>query len=237
MTTLVADRFSGGYGSGADVVHEVSLEARSGEITAILGANGAGKTTLLRFIAGALRPRRGRLELDGEDLTHARIRERVGKGITLVPQGRQLFPDLTVRENLVLGAYLARREVRTTIERVFDLFAALKLKQGAVAASLSGGEQQMLAVGRGLMSNPRVILLDEACIGVAPRLRRSIYETALEMASSIGLAVIASEQEIELALAYASKVYVLQQGRVVLVSAAGELRKDDERLRTAYLGM
>lgn len=237
MTVLSIEALRCGYANGPDVVHGIDLAAESGQVTVLLGPNGAGKTTVLRMLSGLLAPRGGSIRLDDREMTQASTVDRVRAGITLVPQGRQLFPDLTVRENLVMGAYAARHGVTERLEDVFELFGALKEKQSARCSTLSGGQQQMVAVGRGLMANPRVLLLDEACLGVAPVLRRALYTSARQIARERDVAVLATEQEVGLALEFSDRMAVLRLGRIVLGGASAQMSVDDERLKASYLGL
>ena len=218
------------------VLKEVSLSVEKGEIVTLIGANGAGKSTLLRTISGLLRPRRGSIRFDSEDLTRYLAHEIVVKGIVQVPEGRRVFGQLTVMENLEMGAFGCRdpRLARANLERVFALFPKLKTRSKQVAGTLSGGEQQMLAMGRALMANPRLLLMDEPSMGLAPVLVDSIFET-IQRLNTDGTTILLVEQNARMALQIANHGYVLQSGSVVLSDTAENLRAN-EMVRKAYLG-
>jgi len=218
------------------VLKEVSLSVERGEIVTLIGANGAGKSTLLRTISGLLRPRLGSIRFDAEDLSRYLAHEIVVKGIVQVPEGRRVFGQLTVMENLEMGAFGCKNPklIQTNLERVFTLFPKLKARSKQVAGTLSGGEQQMLAMGRALMANPRLLLLDEPSMGLAPVLVDSIFET-IQQLNTDGTAILVVEQNAWIALQIASHGYVLQSGSVVLSDTAENLRSN-EMVRKAYLG-
>ncbi len=218
-------------------LHGVSLEVRQGEVVALVGANAAGKTTTLRVISGTLPARRGRVLFEGEDLEPVPAHLRVGLGIVQVPEGRRLFPFMTVRENLLLGGHLpqARAEQARTLDYVFNLFPALADRTGQLAGSLSGGEQQMCAIGRALMARPRLLMLDEPTLGIAPVLVQKIFETVAAI-NHDGVTVLLVEQNVRRALGLAHRAAALENGRVALAGPARELL-NDERLRKAYLGL
>lgn len=215
---------------------DVSLNVDKGEIVTLIGANGAGKSTMLKTTSGLLRPRQGTIRLDGEDLTSYSPHEIVAKGVVQVPEGRRVFGRLTVMENLEMGAFSCtdRRLINANLERVFTLFPRLKERQKQVAGTLSGGEQQMLATGRALMANPRVLLMDEPSMGLAPVLVDSIFGTIKQLHAS-GTTILLVEQNARMALQVASRGYVLQSGVVVLSDTAENLRSN-EMVRQAYLG-
>jgi len=218
-------------------VHDVSLEVEDGSIAAVVGANGAGKSTVLRAIAGLNRIEAGSIELDGRPIQGLRAHERVPLGISLVPEGRHLFPRLTVRRNLELGAHTRRdpREVASSLEMVLETFPALRERQEQLAGTLSGGEQQMVAIGRGLMSRPRLLLLDEPSWGIAPMLVNKIFETIAAINRS-GVAVLLVEQNVKRALSIAHRAAVIQTGRLVAEGTGAELLGSD-LVRRAYLGL
>jgi branched-chain amino acid transport system ATP-binding protein len=214
----------------------ISISVEKGEIVTLIGGNGAGKTTTLRTIVGLLKPRQGRVLLDGEELTQFKTHEIVNRGVAMVPEGRGIFARLTVAENLDMGAY--SRQDRTGIpqdlERVYTLFPRLKERRTQVGGTLSGGEQQMLAIGRALMARPRLMLLDEPSMGLAPLLVESIFET-IKAINQEGTTVLLVEQNALMALSIADRGYVVQTGRIVLQDEAAKLRKN-EMVRKAYLG-
>jgi branched-chain amino acid transport system ATP-binding protein len=218
-------------------VHDVSLALEPGTIGAVVGANGAGKSTLLRAIAGLNRVDAGSIELDGSPIHDLPAHRRVPLGLSLVPEGRHLFPRLSVRRNLELGAFTRRNptEIRASLDLVMETFPFLRERQEQLAGTLSGGEQQMLAIGRGLMSRPRVLLLDEPSWGVAPMLVARIFETIVAINRG-GVAVLLVEQNVQRALSIAHRATVIQTGRVVAEGTAAELLGSD-LVRKAYLGL
>ena len=219
---------------GEKVVADIDFEVRSGEAVAIVGSNGAGKTTLFRAIAGLLAPIEGRVFLDGRNLTR-RAAHRVARlGVAYVPAERHLFPAMTVKTNLTLGAY-PRRPDRETLERIFELFPRLRERVHQRAGTLSGGEQQMLAMGRALMSRPRLLMLDEPTTGLAPIVARAAFR-ALEDLKGSGMTLLVAEQQVPLALSIADRGYVLENGRIRLQGTAQELETNPE-VRRAYLGV
>jgi branched-chain amino acid transport system ATP-binding protein len=214
-------------------LYGVGLEVRQGEIVALVGANAAGKTTTLRVISGLVDPRRGRVIFGGRPIERVPAHKRVGLGIVQVPEGRRLFPFLSVRENLLLGAHTPM--ARAGLRGVFVLFPVLAERQGQLASSLSGGEQQMCAIGRALMAQPRLLMLDEPTLGLAPLMVRRIFDTVRAI-NQAGVTVLLVEQNVRHTLSIASRAYALESGRIVLAGPAGELL-GDERLRRAYLGI
>lgn len=223
------------YG-GIHALRGVGLRVERGEIVTIIGANGAGKSTLLNAISAVVKPRSGQIMLDGELVAHA-PHSVVKQGICQVPEGRLVFANLTVRDNLMMGAYLRRDRASITadLSRVFALFPRLAERQGQMAGTLSGGEQQMLTMGRGLMSAPRIMLLDEPSLGLAPLLVETIYQVIGEIRRA-GTTILLVEQNAYKALAVADRAYVLEQGCVTREGPAHELLHDD-RIRQAYLGV
>jgi branched-chain amino acid transport system ATP-binding protein len=218
------------------VLSGVTLSVGPGEIVALLGPNGAGKSTLLNVVAGLLRPRAGSIRFDGADLASVRAHLVVERGVALVPEGRRLFGTMTVEENLELGAFAARaRATRAAgLERVWALFPDLRERRRQLVRSLSGGQQQMVAVGRALMTNPRLLMLDEPSLGIAPRLVRSIMESLAEINRG-GVAVFLVEQNVQAALGLADRGYVLESGRIAGHGSAADLLRDPH-VRRAYLG-
>jgi len=212
----------------------VDFEVRTGEIATLIGSNGAGKSTLLRAVSGLLRPRSGSIWFDGVDITAERADRRVARGISQVPEGRRIFANLTVRENLQMGAYLRDPGDSSAYERSLALFPRLRERLGQSAGTLSGGEQQMLAIGRALMAQPRLLLLDEPSLGLAPLLVQQIFSIIQEI-NAQGTTVVLVEQNARQALRVAQRAYVLETGAVTLSGEANALARD-ERVRRAYLG-
>ncbi len=214
----------------------VSLEVNDGEIVTLIGSNGAGKSTTLNAITGIVKVASGKVELDGQDITNAASHKIVQHGISLSPEGREVFPGLTVEENLRMGAYTRqnKQEIAQNFERVYDLFPRLKERVSQPAGTLSGGEQQMLAIGRSLMSSPKYLLLDEPSMGLAPNLVQMIF-SLIEEINKQGMTILLIEQNANMALSVASRAYVLETGRVSLSGDAAELAQD-ERVKKAYLG-
>jgi branched-chain amino acid transport system ATP-binding protein len=214
----------------------VTLTVGAGEIVALLGPNGAGKSTLLKAVAGLLRPRAGRIRWEGEDLAALGAHQIVERGLALVPEGRRLFGSMTVAENLELGAFAPRaRAVQAqSLERVYALFPVLRDRRGQLVRALSGGQQQMVAVGRALMSAPRLLMLDEPSLGIAPRLVSAIFASLVEI-NRAGVGVFLVEQNVHASLTLAHRAYVLEGGRVVGEGAAAALL-EDPHVRRAYLG-
>ena len=214
----------------------VAFEVRAGEIVAILGNNGAGKTTTLKSISGLLAPRQGRVVLEGDDLSGLPAHEVVQRGVAHVPEGRRIFNRLTVRENLAMGAYRRKDAdgVAADLERVLSLFPVLKARAGQVGGTLSGGEQQMLAIGRALMARPRLLLLDEPSMGLAPVVVEKIFDTVVDI-NRQGTTILLVEQNAAMALAVAHRGYVLETGTIALFGTAAELAENAE-VRRAYLG-
>jgi len=215
----------------------ISIEVPERGIVAVLGANGAGKSSTLRAISGLLRPSQGTIELNGERIDRASPERIVRLGVSQVPEGRELFSDLSVVENLMLGAYTRndRPGIQSDLERVYEHFPVLAERQHRPAGSLSGGEQQMLAIGRGLMSKPRLLLLDEPSVGLAPLLVREIFTIIADINKEEGITVLLVEQDANVALGLAQYAYVLETGAVVLEDTAEKLRSD-EAVRKSYLG-
>jgi len=232
---LRLDGVEAGYGD-LTAISEVSLEVRQGEAVALIGGNGAGKTTTLRAISGLLPVRAGRIELDGERLDGLGSAQIVARGIAHVPEGRQLFPTMTVRDNLELGGRAADRSRRAdSLEMVFALFPRLRERERQLAGTLSGGEQQMCAIGRGLMARPRLLLLDEPSLGLAPVTVKLIFET-LQRVNDAGTTIMLVEQNVPRALQLSHRGYVLENGRLVLEGTRASLLASPH-VKQAYLGL
>jgi branched-chain amino acid transport system ATP-binding protein len=224
-----------GYGP-FQVLYDIDLDVGAGEIVAVLGANGVGKTTLNRTLSGLLRATAGSVRFDGADIARAGHAAIVQAGLIHVPEGRKIFPNLSVRENLLLGAYARGRAARAqTLEQVLTTFPRLRERLSQAAGSMSGGEQQMLAIGRGLMSQPRLLILDEPSLGLSPLLTEELF-TLITTLHADGLSILLVEQNVVQSLAVAGRAYVIEHGRVALSGDAVVLG-DDPRLRAAYLGL
>ena len=220
---------------GALAVRDVSLTVQPGEIVALLGANGAGKSTTVRMIAGVLQPQKGSIKFAGDLLSGAPSHHVVRRGITLVPEGRLVFPQMTVMENLQLGAHIKQRgEIGALVDKAFALFPRLAERRSQLAGSMSGGEQQMLAIARGLMAEPRLIILDEPSLGLMPIVTQEVFKL-IEAVNKSGLGVLLVEQNLHQALRIAHRGYVLEKGSVVLAGTGKELLADDY-VRRAFLG-
>ena len=233
---LQIDRLNVAYGD-VQVLWDVSLEIHPGEVVALIGSNGAGKSTLLSTISGLLRPLSGRIRFDGADVPVGGARQAVDLGIAHVPEGRQLFPALSVRDNLRLGAFRRRDRlgIDADTERVLALFPQLRDRVGALASTLSGGEQQMVAVGRALMARPRLLMIDELSLGLAPLVVEHLLDTIAEL-NRDGLTILMVEQDAQAALERSARGYVLETGHLTLAGTSSELLSDD-RVRSAYLGV
>ncbi len=229
---LQARSITASYGD-AQALFGLDLELAAGEVLALIGSNGAGKSTFLKTLTGLLPPRSGTVHFDGEPLAGIEAGDIVKRGIALVPEGRRLFPSLSVEENLLMGT-LSGRKGSWNMERVFTLFPVLKEKRRLPGTSLSGGQQQMVAIGRALMSNPRLLLCDEISLGLAPVVIREIY-AALPAIMEDGMSLLIVEQDVQLALQVSSRVVCLQEGRVSLAGKSGELTR--EQISKAYFGI
>jgi branched-chain amino acid transport system ATP-binding protein len=221
------------YYGDFQALFDVALRVEAGQVVAVIGANGAGKSTLLRAIAGLMHPRRGEIRFDGEAVGHAAAFEVVKRGVALVPEGRRLFPSLSVEENLRIGGQ-SGRPGPWSLERIYQLFPVLAERRNLPATALSGGQQQMAAIGRALMSNPRLLLCDEISLGLAPIIVRDIYAQLPAIVDG-GMSLIIVEQDIAQALKAASQVYCLQEGRIALQGPARELTRD--AISAAYFGV
>ncbi|MGI6085942.1 MAG: ABC transporter ATP-binding protein [Acetivibrionales bacterium] len=221
------------YG-GIEAVKGISFTVPEKSIVTLIGANGAGKSTTLRAISGLVKPQSGNIEFLGEDITGMEVADIVSRKITMVPEGRKIFPDLTVLENLRIGAYLRKDNITDDINLVYDLFPRLKERSWQLGGTLSGGEQQMLAVGRALMSRPKLMMMDEPSLGLAPLIVRNIFEIIQEI-NKQGVTILLIEQNANMALKVANIGYVLETGRITLSGTGAELLAD-EGVRSAYLG-
>lgn len=231
---LLVEHVSAVYG-GVPVLHDISLKVGAGQCVSLIGANGAGKTTTLRTISGLLRPNAGRIVFNGENLTGARTSTIVRNGITHCPEGRRIFPMMTVFENLLVGGHVlsSRADVEAGLAMVFDYFPWMKERGRQLAGSLSGGEQQMLAISRALITRPKLLLLDEPSLGLAPKIIAQVASIISALHSS-GIAVLLVEQNVQLALSLANYAYVVKSGRIVLEGEGGMLI-NDAHVREAYL--
>ncbi|MEW6387581.1 MAG: ABC transporter ATP-binding protein [Thermodesulfobacteriota bacterium] len=236
MNLLEINDLASGY-EGVQILWGVSLRLEPGKLTSLVGSNGVGKTTLLRTVMGLLRPSQGSVAFQGQDITRNSPHARAQAGLVLVPEGRQLFTDMTVGENLEMGAFSsrARPHVKENLDKVFTLFPRLAERRQQHAGSLSGGEQQMLAVARGLMAQPEILLIDELSLGLSPILALSLFES-LGRLKGEGLTMLLVEQNVAMALAVSDYAYVLSQGRISLEGDARQLLKNDE-IRRTYLGI
>ncbi len=233
---LSIENVSVSYGK-AVALKKISIRVEEGEMVTLLGSNGAGKSTLLKTISGILRPREGTIVLDGEEIQALPPHQIVKRGIIQVPEGREIFPDLTVRENLRMGAYLRRdsSEVREDLQFVFDLFPILHERRAQIAGTLSGGESQMLAIARGLLSSPRILMLDEPSLGIAPVVRDDIFRVVQQIYEERGITILLVEQNAKWALSVSSRGYILENGEVTLEGKGTEL-VENEYVKKAYLG-
>ncbi|HEY0079706.1 MAG TPA: ABC transporter ATP-binding protein [Pyrinomonadaceae bacterium] len=232
---LTLENISVSYGA-IKALTGISMHVEQGEVVTLIGANGAGKTTTLRTITGLLSPREGRITFEGEDISGAPTHKLVARGISMSPEGRGVFANLTVRENLQMGAYLKKdkREIAEDMERGFQMFPRLKERESQKAGTLSGGEQQMLAMSRALMSRPRLLLLDEPSLGLAPLVVHTIFE-AIEEIRSKGTTILLVEQNAHAALNHSDRAYVLETGQIVMEGDSKQLAADP-RIKEAYLG-
>jgi len=224
------------YGA-VSALHGISLKVEKGEIVTLIGANGAGKSTTLRTISGLVKPRSGLIQFEDRDISGLPPHVIVGRGIAQSPEGRMVFANLTVLENLRMGAYLRKdtREIHKDMQYVFSIFPRLKEREQQTAGTLSGGEQQMLAIGRALMSKPKCLMLDEPSLGIAPILVQTIFEKIVEINRELGLTILLVEQNANLALEISNRGYVLETGRITLTDTAAALR-DNAEVQECYLG-
>ncbi|HMD30758.1 MAG TPA: ABC transporter ATP-binding protein [Candidatus Acidoferrales bacterium] len=233
---LVLESVEAAYGD-FQALFGISLTVERGAVVSLIGANGAGKSTTLRVISGLLRPRAGKIRFRGEDISYVKPYEMVERGISHVPEGRQLFPHMSVEENLALGAYVSRSRPRVNqlMAEQFDLFPKLKERRKQIAGTLSGGEQQMVAIARGLMAQPSLLLLDEPSLGLAPVVVEEVFERIRQVAQS-GVTVLIVEQNVVDGLSLSGSGYVVENGRVVLTGSSKDLLTN-QQIRTAYLGL
>ncbi|MEA2087136.1 MAG: ABC transporter ATP-binding protein [Candidatus Caldatribacteriota bacterium] len=222
---------------GTPVIHDVSLKVEEGELVSIVGANGAGKSTIMRSIAGLMHPVSGTIKFEGKDISRLPAHTIIREGISYVPEGRRLFAKLSVQENLELGAYIEvnRPEIKLRTEEIFELFPILQERKTQVAETLSGGEQQMLAIARGMMSKPKLLMLDELSLGLMPALVEKVMETVVNI-NKKGTTILLVEQMVQEALEIADRGYVIQTGKILLSGEAKELLESEE-VRKAYMGM
>ena len=231
---LIGDTMTGGYGSGADILHDCTIAVDKGEIAVIVGPNGAGKSTAMKAVFGMLNVRQGAVRLDGEDITSLTPQARVAKGMAFVPQTSNIFTSMTVEENLEMGAFLRRDEIETTMAQVYELFPILKDKRRQLAGELSGGQRQQVAVGRALMTEPKVLMLDEPTAGVSPIVMDELFDRIIEVART-GISILMVEQNARQALDIAHKGYVLVQGRNRFTDTGAALLANPE-VRSSFLG-
>lgn len=231
---LIGDGMSGGYGKGADILHNCTVAVEPGEIAVIVGPNGAGKSTAMKAIFGMLNLRKGAVRIDGEDITNLSPQDRVAKGMAFVPQTNNIFTSMTVEENLEMGAFLRRDDIKKTMHQVYDLFPILKDKRRQSAGELSGGQRQQVAVGRALMTQPKVLMLDEPTAGVSPIVMDELFDRIIEVART-GICILMVEQNARQALAIADKGYVLVQGENRFTDTGAALLADPE-VRKSFLG-
>jgi len=234
MALLEVKNLNSGYGD-IQVLRDVSMEINEGEVVALLGSNGAGKTTLFRTIIGLNRVWSGKIIFDGIDITNAPSEFIVKKGISIVPEGRRLFAGMTVTENLTMGAYVKRKNIEIKIQKIFDLFPRLFERRNHLAGDLSGGEQQMLAIGRALMNEPKLLLIDEFSLGLAP----AVVESLIKIVSDInreGVSILIVEQDVQMILEITHRAYVIEVGSITINGKSSELMHDS-RIKEAYLGI
>jgi branched-chain amino acid transport system ATP-binding protein len=231
---LIGDTMTGGYGNGPDILHDCTIAVTPGESAVIVGPNGAGKSTAMKAVFGMLNVRQGSVRLDGEDITKLSPQNRVKKGMGFVPQTSNIFTSMTVQENLEMGAFIRTDDIRATMEQVYDLFPILRDKRYQAAGELSGGQRQQVAVGRALMTQPKVLMLDEPTAGVSPIVMDELFDRIIEVART-GIPILMVEQNARQALEIADKGYVLVQGRNAYTGSGQELLADAE-VRTSFLG-
>lgn len=226
-----------GYGE-VTILWDVSIDVEKGSITAVLGSNGMGKSTLLKCIAGIQKVKSGKIFFNNSDITDLPPHRRVGMGISLIPEGRRIFPDMTVYENLLIGAYIKeyRKYIKDSLEFIYDLFPILRERRNQLAGTLSGGEQQMLSIARGLMSRPKLLMLDEPSLGLAPRIVFQIMDLIKKLNREYGITILLVEQHVEQALKICDKAYIIERGNITL-SGSGEELLRNPKIRESYLGI
>jgi len=226
------------YYGDVHVIRDLSMDVKQGELVAVIGGNGAGKTTLIKTISGILKPRKGSITFEGETISGMDANRLVGKGIVQIPEGRLLFPEMSVKENLEMGAYLVKENAKISqkIDEMFTMFPILAERQKQAAGTLSGGEQQMLAIGRGLMSSPKLVMFDEPSLGLAPKLVQSIFEMVVRINKEMGMTVLLVEQNVQHSCKISDRAFVIENGEVVLQGTGQEMLAN-EHVRRAYLGL
>lgn len=231
------DKLTAGYGD-ITILHGISLEIQKGEIVSLVGANAAGKSTLLRAISGLIELEEGSIWFEGERIDQLEIKERVARGLIQIPEGRELFPRMTVQDNLIMGAFSKeyRAKAEKNLKRVYELFPRLKERYRQLAGSLSGGEQQMVAIGRGLMSEPKLLMLDEPSLGLAPIVVQQMFQTIKHISEEMGATIFLIEQNVNHALKLAQRGYVMENGNIVMSGSGRELL-ENEHIKKAYLGI
>ena len=225
------------YGD-VQVLFDVSLDIQEGELVAVIGANGAGKTTLLKAISGILKPQKGTISFQDKTISEQEPDKTVGDGIVHVPEGRLLFPDMSVKENLRMGAFLTKNKetIAARLESVYTMFPRLKEREKQAAGTLSGGEQQMVAIGRGMMAGPKLLMLDEPSLGLSPKLVQQVFDLTLQINRELGVTVLLVEQNVRLSCEISNRAFVLENGRMVLQGPGTEMLTNDH-VRRAYLGL
>ena len=224
--------------NGIEVLHGITLDVKNGEKVALLGANGAGKTTTLASIVGIAKEKKGKITFNKHDITHLETHDAIKSGIVLIPEGRHIFTKLTVEENIFIGGFIASKHhnnLPENMEKIYGLFPVLKDRHKQMAGTLSGGEQQMLAIARGLMGNPKLMLLDEPSLGLSPLMVTKIFKIIDEI-NNMGVSILIVEQNVNIALDFTDTAYVLELGYISLSGLSNQI-KEDERIKTAYLGM
>jgi branched-chain amino acid transport system ATP-binding protein len=226
------------YYGDVQVIKDISLNVKNGELVAVIGGNGAGKTTMIKTISGILKPRHGTITFDGKIISGMDANRIVGEGMVQVPEGRLLFPDMSVRENLEMGAYSIKDKnvISSQLKSIYDMFPILYERQKQMAGTLSGGEQQMLAIGRALMSSPKLIMFDEPSLGLAPKLVQFIFEMVVRINKELGMTVLLVEQNVKQSCQISDRAFVIENGEVVLQGTGAEMLQNDH-VRRAYLGI